>query len=192
MGLPGLPARREVEPRFSRALSPGGSHISSSPALPDGGWGRGAEAHKAPWSRVRGCPAEAGRERGARARVGLSPEPRRATLPPRDSPGGSGRKASPAERRFPAPRLPPSPFNLPCRLEREGISYPNPGWVGGGQAAGAGRPQGPPVHPQSGGSTPRTRPGPPRPPRPRAAPVRRAPIPSSPLARLRAFSGLWK
>ena len=43
-GTARLPARREVEPRFSRALSPGGSHVSSSPALPDGGRGRGAEA----------------------------------------------------------------------------------------------------------------------------------------------------
>lgn len=33
---------REVESRFSRALSPGGSHVSSSPALPDGSQGRGA------------------------------------------------------------------------------------------------------------------------------------------------------
>lgn len=185
MGLSGLPARREVEPRFSRALSPGGSHVSSSPALPDGGRGRGAESHKAPWSGVRGCPAETGRERSSGPGRPVSGG---ATPPPclRDSPGGGGRKASPAERRFPAPCLPPSPLYLPCRLGREGIPYPTLGRVGGGQAAGAsraatvGRPH--TAHQARAPSTSEAS----------GRPSRRALIPSSPLARLRAFSGLWK
>lgn len=58
-------ARREVEPRFSRALSPGGSHVSSSPALPDGGRERGASQAARRSEKPAGGPIE-GKDRRAR------------------------------------------------------------------------------------------------------------------------------
>ena len=128
VGLPGLPARREVEPRFSPALSPGGSHVSSSPALPDGGWGRGAEAHKAPWSQVRGCPAEAGRERSSGPGRLVSGAATRHPAP-RDSPGGGGRKASPAET-VPGSAPPTLAAQPPMSVgaRRDTIPKPRLGW----------------------------------------------------------------
>lgn len=146
-----LPAGREVESRFSRALSPGGSHVSSSPALPDGGRGRGASA-ESPWS---GGPSGGGKGE-APARVGLSQE-----LRPRRRRGEVG----PPQRRFRAARLSP-----PRRLERKRQhAQPRAGSV-------AGRPHRPPVQLQAGSRAERSSPrprdlpglGPPQPGAPRS------------------------
>lgn len=60
--LPSSRPRGEVGPRFSRALSPGGSHVSSSRALPDGGRDAGPKQTKTRWS---GEPAGDRRREGA-------------------------------------------------------------------------------------------------------------------------------
>ena len=125
VGLPSLPARREVEPRFSRALSPGGSHVSSSPALPDGGRGRGAEAHKAPWSGVRGCPAEARRERSSGPRRPVSG----AATPPPCPPRLTGRRREEGEPRretVPGSAPPTLPALPPMSVGARRYTIPNP------------------------------------------------------------------
>lgn len=99
---------------------------------------------------------------------------------PQDAPEDDGRKEGPPGRRFRAPHLP-----LPGRLEREGKPCPTTDWTA------AGRPHRPPLRPQSGSGAARTGPGPSTS-EASAAPAVCAPTPYSPLARLRAFSGLWK
>lgn len=128
MGLPGSRPLREVESRFSRALSPGGSHVSSSPALPDGGPGRGGLSRR----------KDPGPEERRWGKTGWRSQLQPGWLSlrggggggPQDSPEGDGADGRAPGRRFPAPRLP-----LPGQLEREGKPCPTTAWDGGGQAA---------------------------------------------------------
>lgn len=166
-GLQDSRPRGEVGPRFSRALSPGGSHVSSSRALPDGGRGRWAQADQ---SRVV-CRAKRRQTPGrSGAPTGPSSGP-----PPRVAPAGSRGSKGPGDGSD--PRLhPPSPG-----VRRKTV--PDPGQEGGSGRNDLGSGLSPGSGQRAWALDLRGL-GLPTPARPDT--------PYSPLARLRAFSGLWK
>lgn len=109
----------------------------------------------------------------------------RSSGPGRPVPGAAAQTAAGGSR-VPTATVPGCAPLTPTSVGAKEATCPTTGWVGGGQAASA-------SCAAAGGQQSREKQSPaPRPPRPRAAPARRAPIPYSPLARLRAFSGLWK
>lgn len=168
MGLPGSRPRREVESRFSRALSPGGSHVSSSPALPDGGRGRGAQADESP-----GAWRDRRRRTGGGARARVSP-----SLQPRP-PKAQGRGKLRAPRETVPGSAPPTPQPVEARKKTmpplrvgtaAGWPHPPPRWAAEQRETGPG----------------------PRPPRPQAAPARRTPTHPESLLTVGAFEGIFR
>lgn len=166
VGLPGSRPRREVESRFSRALSPGGSHVLPPRHSQMAARGAGPKQTKDPWPEEQGGGRHGGQ---APARVAQSPGPR----PPRRSRQRRGKG-----------RAPRATVPVPGRLERLEKPCPTTRWDVGGQAASTPSPAAPRFRQRSNEKqAPDSRPLRPRPP---------SPVRPALLLTIGAFEGIFR